>query len=75
MENGGLVPARSASFKSKHPMPITRSSKDVGVVTTGGRGSHPGVILPWALHGKGCIEPIMLSDGAIVRNIEELKQS
>ena len=75
VKNRGLVPVRPASFKNKHPMPVTRSPKDVEVVTIGGRGGHSGVILPWALHSEGCIEPIALPDGTIARSIEEFKQS
>jgi len=75
VKNRGLVPVRPASFKNKHPMPVTRSPKDVEVVTIGGRGGHSGVILPWALHSEACIEPIALPDGTIARSIEEFKQS
>lgn len=74
VKNRGLVPVRPASFKNKHPMPVTRSPKDVEVVTIGGRGGHSGVILPWALHSEGCIEPVALPDGRAARSIEEFKR-
>lgn len=74
VKNRGLVPVRPASFKNKHPMPVTRTPKDVEVVTIGGRGGHSGVILPWALHSEGCIEPIALPDGRAARSIEEFKR-
>ncbi|WHH60627.1 hypothetical protein [Petroclostridium sp. X23] len=73
VRNRGLVPVRPASFKNRHPMPVTRSPKDVEVVVIGGRGGHSGVILPWALHSEGCVEPIALPDGKIAKSIEEFK--
>jgi hypothetical protein len=73
VRNRGLVPVRPARFKNKHPMPVTRSPKDVEVVVIGGRGGHSGVILPWALHSEGCVEPIALPDGKIAETIEEFK--
>jgi hypothetical protein len=74
VRNRGLVPVRPASFANRHPMPVTRSPKDVEVVVIGGRGGHSGVILPWALHSEGCIEPIALPDGAIAKSIAEFKR-
>ncbi|MDR0518943.1 MAG: hypothetical protein LBG82_02645 [Clostridiales Family XIII bacterium] len=73
VRNRGLVPVRPASFKDRHPMPVTRTPKDVEVVTIGGRGGHSGVILPWALHSEGIVEPVALPDGAIAKSIEEFK--
>lgn len=70
----GLVPVRPESFKNRHPMPVTRKPEDVEVVTIGGRGGHSGVILPWALHSEGCIEPIALPDGTHARSIEEFNK-
>lgn len=70
----GIVPVRPVSFKNLHPMPATRSPEDVEVVVIGGRGGHSGVILPWALHSEGCVEPIALPDGTIARSIEEFKK-
>ena len=74
VKNRGLVPVRPASFKNRHPMPVTRTPKDVEVVTIGGRGGHSGVILPWALHSEGCIEPVALPDGTIAKTIEAFKR-
>jgi hypothetical protein len=54
-------------------MPVTRTPKDVEVVTIGGRGGHSGVILPWALHSEGIIEPIALPNGAIAKSIEDFR--
>lgn len=73
VRNRGLVPVRPASFENRHPMPVTRSPKDVEVVTIGGRGGHSGVILPWALHSEGCVEPLALPDGTIAKSIEQFK--
>ena len=73
VRNRGLVPVRPESFKNRHPMPVTRSPKDVEIVVIGGRGGHDGIILPWALHSEGCIEPIALPDGTIAKSIEEFK--
>ncbi|MCL1896256.1 MAG: hypothetical protein FWG03_06910 [Clostridiales bacterium] len=69
----GLVPVRPASFANRHPMPVTRTPKDVEVVTIGGRGGHSGVILPWALHSEGIVEPVALPDGTAARSIEDFK--
>ena len=54
-------------------MPVTRTPKDVEVVVIGGRGGHSGVILPWALHSEGIVEPVALPDGTIAKSIEEFK--
>ena len=75
MVNGrGLMPVRPESFKNRHPMPVTRTPKDVEVVVVGGRGGHSAVILPWALHSEGCIEPVALPNGKIAKSIEEFKK-
>jgi hypothetical protein len=71
VRNRGLVPVRPASFANRHPMPVTRSPKDVEVVVVGGRGGHSGVILPWALHSEGIVEPVALPDGKIAKSINE----
>lgn len=73
VRNRGLVPVRPESFENRHPMPVTRSPKDIEVVVIGGRGGHSGVILPWALHSEGCIEPIALQSGKIAKSIEAFK--
>jgi hypothetical protein len=70
----GLVPVRPASFANRHPMPVTRSPKDVEVVVAGGRGGHSGVILPWALHSEGIVEPVALPNGKIANSINEFKK-
>ncbi len=71
--NRGLVPVRPASFKNRHPMPVTRTPADVEIVVIGGRGGHSGVILPWALHSEGCVEPLALPNGAIAKSIEDFR--
>jgi hypothetical protein len=71
VRNRGLVPVRPASFANRHPMPVTRSPKDVEVVVVGGRGGHSGVILPWALHSEGIVEPVALPDDKIAKSINE----
>ncbi|MFZ3070427.1 MAG: hypothetical protein WA110_04815 [Anaerolineaceae bacterium] len=73
VRNRGLVPVRPESFRDRHPMPVTRMPKDVEVVVIGGRGGHSGVILPWALHSEGCVEPLALPDGTIARSIEDFR--
>lgn len=70
----GLVPVRPESFRNRHPMPVTRFPEDVEVVVIGGRGGHSGVILPWALHSEGCVEPIALPNGKIAKSIEDFKK-
>jgi hypothetical protein len=75
MVNGrGLVPVRPASFAEKHPMPVTRSPRDVEIVTLGGRGGHSGVILPWALHSEGIVEPLRLPDGKIAKTVAQFRK-
>jgi len=73
VRNRGLVPVRPPEFKNKHPMPVTRSPKDVEVVVIGGRGGHSAVILPWALHSEGIVEPVALPDGRIAKSIEDFR--
>lgn len=74
VRNRGLVPVRPKSFENRHPMPVTRSSKDVEVVVIGGRGGHSGVILPWALHSEGIVEPVALPGDKIAKSIEDFKR-
>jgi hypothetical protein len=70
----GLVPVRPPEFANKHPMPVTRFPKDIEVVVIGGRGGHSGVILPWALHSEGIVEPVTLPGGKTAKSIEEFKR-
>ena len=63
VRNRGLVPVRPKGFETRHPMPVTRSPKDVEMVVVGGRGGHSSVILPWALHSEGVVERVLLPDG------------
>jgi hypothetical protein len=70
----GLVPVRPPEFADKHPMPVTRTPKDIEVVVIGGRGGHSGVILPWALHSEGIVLPVALPDGIVARSIEEFRK-
>ena len=70
----GLVPVRPPEFADKHPMPVTRTPKDIEIVVVGGRGGHSGVILPWALHSESIVLPVSLPDGKIARSIEEFKR-
>jgi hypothetical protein len=74
VRNRGLVPVRPKEFADKHPMPVTRSPKDVEIVVAGGRGGHSGVILPWALHSEGIVLPVTLPDGKIAQSIEQFKK-
>ncbi len=73
VRNRGLMPVRPPGFEKMHPMPVTRSPKDVEIVVAGGRGGHSEVILPWALHSEGILEPIRLPDGRIARGLGEFK--
>jgi hypothetical protein len=74
VRNRGLVPVRPPEFANRHPMPVTRSPKDVEVVVVGGRGGHSGVILPWALHSEGIVEPVTLPEGRRAKSIEEFRR-
>ncbi len=75
MVNGrGLKPVRPKEWANRHPLPVTRTPKDVEVVTIGGRGGHSGVILPWALHSEGCVEALTLPDGTRAKSIEDFKR-
>ncbi len=74
VRNRGLVPVRPPEFANKHPMPVTRTPRDVEIVVVGGRGGHSGVILPWALHSEGIVLPVTLPDGTVARSIEQFKK-
>ncbi len=71
--NRGLVPVRPKDFATRHPMPVTRSPKDIEVVVAGGRGGHSTVILPWALHSEAIAEPVLLPNGKVPKNITDFK--
>jgi hypothetical protein len=73
VNNRGLVPVRPAEFANKHPMPVTRTPKDIDMVVVGGRGGHSGVILPWALHSEGIVLPATLPNGRVAKSIEEFR--
>jgi len=70
----GLVPVRPPEFANKHPMPVTRTPKDVEIVVVGGRGGHSGVILPWALHSGSVVLPVSLPDGTVARSIGQFRR-
>lgn len=70
----GLVPVRPPEFANKHPMPVTRTPKDVEIVVVGGRGGHSGVILPWALHSGSVVLPVSLPDGTVAKSIQQFKR-
>ena len=74
VRNRGLSPARPAEFEKRHPMPVTRSPKDVEVVVAGGRGGHSASILPWALHSEAIVEPVLLPNGEVGTTIESFKR-
>jgi hypothetical protein len=74
VRNRGLVPVRPPEFANKHPMPVTRTPKDVEIVVVGGRGGHSGVILPWALHSEGIVLPVTLPNGTVARSIEQYRK-
>jgi hypothetical protein len=73
VRNRGLVPVRPPHFTNKHPMPVTREPSDIEIVVAGGRGGHSSVILPWALHSEAIVEPVVLPNGQVAKNIEEFK--
>ncbi len=75
VNNRGLVPVRPKDFANRHPMPVTRSPKDIEVVIAGNRGGHSAVILPWALHSEAIIEPVALPDGKPAKKICEFKSA
>ncbi len=74
VQNRGLRPVRPKGFDDMHPIPVTRSPKDVKLVVAGGKGGHSGVILPWALHSEDITLPVLLPDGSAARTIEEFKR-
>jgi hypothetical protein len=74
VRNRGLVPVRPPEFANRHPMPVTRSPKDVEMVVVGGRGGHSGVILPWALHSDGIVVPVALPNGKPARSIQDFRK-
>lgn len=73
VRNRGIVPVRPKEFANRHPMPVTRTPKDIEVVVAGGRGGHSAVILPWALHSEAIVLPVTLPDGKVARSIEEFR--
>jgi len=75
VRNRGLSPARPKEFENLHPMPVTRSPRDVEVVVAGGRGGHSVVILPWALHSDAIVEPVLLPSGRVPTSIADFKRS
>ncbi len=74
VKDRGLVPVRPAEFAHRHPMPVTRTPKDVEMVVVGGRGGHSGVILPWALHSGSVVLPVSLPDGTVAKSIQQFKR-
>jgi len=70
----GIVPVRPQGFNKLHPIPVTRSPKDVDIVVAGGRGGHAAVILPWALHSEAIIEPVLLPNGKIPESISDFRK-
>lgn len=74
IRNRGIVPVRPEFLEKRHPMPVTRFPEDIEVVVIGGRGGHNGVILPWALHSEGIVEPVLLPDGSVPESIESFKK-
>lgn len=74
LRNRGVIPIRPASFKHRNPVPVTRTPNDVEVVVIGGRGTHSGVILPWAMYSEGCVEPVALPNGKNAKSIEEFRR-
>jgi hypothetical protein len=74
VRNRGLVPVRPPEFADRHPLPVTRTPRDIELVVVGGRGGHSGVILPWALHSESIVLPVSLPDGTAARSIEEFRK-
>jgi hypothetical protein len=74
IRNRGIVPVRPKFLENKHPMPVTRFPEDIQVVVAGGRGGHCAVILPWALHSEGIIEPVLLPDGTVPQSVESFRR-
>jgi hypothetical protein len=70
----GLVPIRPAGFEKMHPVPVTRSPRDVEIVIAGGRGGHSSVILPWALYSEAIVERVVLPNGKVAKSISQFKK-
>jgi hypothetical protein len=75
VRNRGLVPVRPKGFDKLHPMPVTRSPRDVEIVVAGGRGGHSAVLLPWALYSEAIVEPVLLPNGKVANSISEFKKN
>jgi len=71
VRNRGLVPVRPKGFEKLHPMPVTRSPKDIEIVVAGNRGGHSAVILPWALHSEAIVERVTTPGGKVARSIKD----
>jgi hypothetical protein len=74
LRNRGLDPVRPKGFENLHPMPVTRSPRDIEIVVAGSRGGHSAVILPWALYSEAILERVLLPDGRVPRSIEDFRR-
>ena len=63
---------------SKALVIVKRAEAELGFALTektiGGRGGHDGIILPWALHSEGIVEPLRLPDGPFAKSINDFKR-
>jgi hypothetical protein len=75
VRNRGLDPVRPRNFENLHPVPVTRTSRDIEIVVAGGRGGHSAVILPWALYSEAICEPVLLPDSSVPESIESFRRN
>lgn len=74
VRNRGIAPVRPAGFSERHPIPVTRSPKDIEIVVAGGRGGHSAIILAWGLHSEAIVEPVLLPDGSVPTSIRDFRR-
>jgi hypothetical protein len=67
----GLVGLESRDESAAPFHRVTRSPRDVEVVTAGGPGGHSAVILPWALSSEAVFEPIRSANGEPATRLQD----
>jgi hypothetical protein len=71
LRNRGVNAVRPKGFENCHPMPVTRSARDIEIVVAGGPGGHSAVILPWALNSEAIVERVVLPNGSIPYRVRD----
>lgn len=75
LQKRGIVGMWSKQKGENDFFKVTHSPADIEVVVAGGKGGHSAVILPWSLHSKLTLEPVLCPDGSIPKKIEDFRAS